>query len=90
MGSRVKDGYALIRVGGRKNEGVHRVSYRLAHGEFDPSLHVLHACDTPLCVRPEHLFLGTHTDNMRDAAAKGHLTVERRGRVRDAKGRLIS
>lgn len=49
----------------------HRVSWHLAHGPIVGGLHVLHRCDNKRCVRPDHLFLGTHDDNMRDAAAKG-------------------
>lgn len=51
----------------------HRYSYRLHFGEFDTQLKVCHTCDTTGCVRPDHLFLGTHTDNMHDAKAKGRL-----------------
>lgn len=51
----------------------HRVSWQLANGPIPDGLWVLHECDTPLCVRPDHLFLGTQTDNMQDAAAKGRV-----------------
>lgn len=57
----------------------HIVSWALEHGEI-PTLCVLHRCDTPLCVRPDHLFLGTIADNNRDAAHKGHLSVARPNR----------
>ena len=49
----------------------HRVSWELNRGPIPDGLFVLHRCDVKLCVNPEHLFLGTQTDNMRDAMAKG-------------------
>lgn len=63
-------GYGTIRVG-RTHDKAHRVSYFLATGQKPGSSHVLHACDTPPCVNPRHLFLGTHADNMRDRLKKG-------------------
>jgi hypothetical protein len=49
----------------------------LTYGPIPAGLEVLHRCDVTLCVRPDHLRLGTHTDNMADAAAKGRLHVSR-------------
>ncbi len=49
----------------------HRFSFELAYGSFDNDLHVLHKCDNPSCVRPDHLFLGTPHDNLLDAYKKG-------------------
>ena len=49
----------------------HRLAYWIFVKEFDKSLDVCHHCDNPLCVRPNHLFLGTHQDNMRDMVSKG-------------------
>lgn len=54
-----------------KNWGGHRLMYKLAYGEFDLDLHVLHKCDNTLCINPKHLKLGTHTDNMQDKIRKG-------------------
>jgi hypothetical protein len=47
-----------------------RFAWRMAHGPIRDGLHVLHRCDQPACVNPAHLFLGTHTDNVRDMHAK--------------------
>jgi len=68
-------GYGSFRVGEKKLYA-HRVAYDLYKGPIPEGdgYHgtcVCHTCDTPECVNPEHLFLGTHTDNMRDRSAKG-------------------
>lgn len=48
----------------------HRYAWELFVGEIPDSMNVLHRCDTPKCVNPQHLFLGTHLDNMRDCSLK--------------------
>jgi hypothetical protein len=49
----------------RRNVGAHRYAYFLTHGEWPAGL-VLHHCDTPACVRPDHLYIGNYSDNMND------------------------
>lgn len=64
-------GYGRIWIEGLKQEGAHRVSWELHNGPITDGLFVLHRCDVKTCVNPEHLFLGTQLDNMRDRLAKG-------------------
>lgn len=70
IGHRVRGGYGQVNKDG-KDAYAHRVAYERQHGEIPDGLRVLHRCDNPPCCNPDHLFLGTHADNMRDKAAKG-------------------
>lgn len=56
-----------------KTVAVHRLVYRLWVSEITNNLFVLHKCDNRLCCNPNHLFLGTHMDNVRDAQSKNRL-----------------
>ncbi len=70
MGYRHYKGYGEFRFDGRQ-EKAHRVAWLLFRGPIPGDLHVLHVCDTPPCVRPDHLYLGTELDNARDREARG-------------------
>jgi hypothetical protein len=66
-------GYGQFAIKGRVKSS-HRVAYVLTYGKIgDRELCVCHRCDTPPCIRPDHLFLGTHKDNLADCAKKGRL-----------------
>jgi hypothetical protein len=60
----------------------YRISWELAYGTAPGKLWILHKCDNPACVRPDHLFLGTNRDNIDDSMSKGH----RRGAIIAASG----
>lgn len=69
VGSKTSDGYAQIWFGGKICRA-NRVSYETFVGPTN-GLHVCHSCDNPVCVRLDHLFLGTDADNVADKCSKG-------------------
>jgi hypothetical protein len=54
-----------------KKKRANRVAWELVHGAIPPGAQVLHRCDNPKCVRPDHLFLGSNLDNVYDMISKG-------------------
>lgn len=72
IAARNSSGYGWFKPGhGAHAVGAHRMAYELTHGPIPDGLLVLHQCDNPPCVRPDHLFLGTVQDNNADKMAKG-------------------
>lgn len=73
---------------GRHHVYAHRASWEIAHGPIPDGMSVLHRCDNRGCVNPGHLFIGSQTDNVRDAISKGrhvpppHLRGERNNKAR--------
>jgi hypothetical protein len=66
IGTKNSGGYGVIRVlKGQSMKLAHRLSYQFDKGLFNQSLCVLHKCNNPECVNPNHLYLGTRTDNHR-------------------------
>ncbi len=69
MRATTNGGYGRIRHG--NDTLAHRLAWKIYHGEIATGLCVLHKCDTPSCVNPAHLFLGTYSDNIADMDRKG-------------------
>ena len=80
--SQYRNGYPSVcvkRNGRWKSETASRVSYEINTGVHPGEMCVLHKCDNPPCVNPDHLFLGTHWDNCEDKARKGRGNKSRSG-----------
>lgn len=85
QGSKNPDGYGKMEIN-CSSVRAHRFSWEIHNGPIPKGLHVLHRCDNPSCVNPHHLFLGTHSDNMKDMVAKGrHRGGPQGERARSAK-----
>lgn len=76
-GAKNSRGYGVFTVM-RRAFKAHRWSYAQSKGAIAEKMDVCHTCDTPLCVRPDHLFAGTRRENMQDASRKGRLKASRR------------
>ena len=72
--SKTKQGYGQTTYK-KKRMYTHRVSWTIHNGEIPDGAQVLHKCDTPPCVNPDHLFLGTNRDNVDDKIAKGRVPL---------------
>ena len=68
-----ENGYGRFNGEGKPDEA-HRVAFRLFIGPIQEGMDVCHSCDVRHCVWPDHLFLGTRLENMRDALAKGRIS----------------
>lgn len=71
VGSLADGRYGQFRLNGRESIRAHRYSWELHYGSIPAPLEVLHSCDNTRCVRPSHLSLGTHHQNMQDMSRKG-------------------
>jgi len=72
---RFQKGYGTLVKDGRAH-GAHRIAWELFRGPIPKGMQVLHTCDIPPCVNPDHLFLGTNDDNMLDKAKKGRISMK--------------
>ena len=70
-----KKGYGVFIWGKRKRTGAHRAAWLFFRGAIPEGMHVLHHCDNPGCVNPEHLFLGDNDANVADKVAKSRCAV---------------
>ncbi len=82
IGAHDNKGYGDLRING-KNINAHRYAYILKNGKLDKDVFVCHTCDTPSCVNPKHLWLGSNYDNVQDMVKKmRHTFGERNGQAK--------
>jgi hypothetical protein len=84
IGYITRSGYGVLAIGKRTEQKgrAHVVSWMLQQGPVPSGLCVLHRCDVRACVNPDHLFLGTRTDNVHDMIQKGRNTSGKRSEKR--------
>ena len=70
MGYKYSNGYGQVTIKGVKGL-THRLYWMFENGPIPTGMYICHKCDNPSCVNPDHLFLGTQLDNVRDMIKKG-------------------
>lgn len=73
--SKDNKGYGMMGMPSRNAVKVHRISWAIHYGQIPEGLCVLHHCDNPPCVRPDHLFVGTNLDNIINKMEKGRAAL---------------
>ncbi len=89
IGSTVKGGYGRVRYLGQLKLA-HCVAWTVMRGQIPAGLKVCHQCDNPCCCNPDHLFLGTQKENMRDCIAKGRFSAGRYPRATPRKDQAFA
>ncbi len=89
MAAKNEHGYGLLNWHGHMWKA-HRVSYELSRGPIQEGKFILHHCDVPACVRPDHLFIGTQADNIKDMQSKGRMRNQNTNKTHCPSGHIYT